>query len=94
MKVFARVLKKRHPGKASFYLFSLKKLIQLFILKEVKPSPDRKMIIKLLAVITCSRYYDILAKSRCRMTTAITFPRQTTLVHARALLSVEKISYS
>ena len=36
--------KKMTPRKASFYFFSPKKLVRLFILKEVKPSPDSKMI--------------------------------------------------
>ena len=42
---FLRVfLKKRHPGKLHFTLFSPKKLARLFILKEVKPSPESKML--------------------------------------------------
>ena len=40
--------KKKTSRKASFYLFSPNKLVRLFILKDVKPSPDSKMI-KLLA---------------------------------------------
>ena len=52
-------------------------------------SPDRKMI-KLLTLITCVRYFDILAKPRSRMTTATTFSRKMTLVQG----SIEKISYS
>ena len=71
---FGRVLKKG-TRKASFNFFSPKKLVRLFLLKEVKPSPDRKMI-NFLHLITCSRHYDILAKSRCRMTMVITFFRQ------------------
>ena len=45
LKVFARVLKNRHSGKLHFpfFFFHQKKLIRLFILKEVKPSPDRKV---------------------------------------------------
>ena len=44
LKVFARVLKNRHPGKLHFpFFFHQKELIRLFILKEVKPSPDRKV---------------------------------------------------
>ena len=45
LKVFARVLKKRHPGKLHFpfFFFHQKKLIRLFILKEVKPSTDRRV---------------------------------------------------
>ena len=31
LKVYARVLKKRHPGKLHFTLFSPKKLVRLFI---------------------------------------------------------------
>ena len=42
-------------------------------MKGVKPSPDNKITLNL---ITCSRYYDILAKTRGRMTTATTFSRQ------------------
>ena len=38
---------KKLPRKASFYFFSPKKLVRLFILKEVKPSPDSKMIKRL-----------------------------------------------
>ena len=41
-------------------------------------------------LITCFRHYDILAKTRSRITTAITFSRQTTLVHSRAQLSIGK----
>ena len=37
------------PRKASFYVFSPIKLVQLFTLKEIKPSPDSKMI-KLLTL--------------------------------------------
>ena len=40
---FLRVFsKQRTPRKASFYFFSLKKLVRLFILKEVQPSPMAK----------------------------------------------------
>ena len=38
---------------------------------------------------SCFRHYDILAKTRCRRMTKATFSR-----HARALLSIEKISHS
>ena len=49
LKVFALVLNERKtPRKASFYHFSRKKVRRLFMLKEVKPPPDSKMI-KLLA---------------------------------------------
>ena len=45
LKVFAPVLKNRHPGKLHFpfFFFHQKKLMRLFILKEVKPSPDRQV---------------------------------------------------
>ena len=42
----------------------------------VKPSPDSKMIQNFLHLITCSRHYDILGKTRTEVTTAITFSRQ------------------
>ena len=43
-------------------------------------------------LITCFRLYDILAKTRSRMTAAIMFSRQMTLVHTQALFSFEKFS--
>ena len=45
LKVLAHVLKKKDtPGKLHLTFFQPKKLVWLFILKEVKPSPDSKMI--------------------------------------------------
>ena len=72
---FTRVLNKRHPEKLHFTVFSPKRLVQLFILMEVEPSSDSKRI-ELPHLITCSRHYDILAKTRSRMTSAITFSRK------------------
>ena len=67
--------RKRHPGKLHFTFFSkLKKLVRLFILKEVKPSPDSKLI-KLLTLDYLFRHYDILPQTRSIMTTAIAFSR-------------------
>ena len=45
-KVFSRILKTETPRKASFYYFSLEKLAPLSLVKEVTPSPDRKMMEK------------------------------------------------
>ena len=47
LRVFARVVKKRDSRESfiKFFLFFVtKKLVRLFILKGVKPSPDSKMI--------------------------------------------------
>ena len=41
-----------------------------------------------------SRHNDILAKTRSRLTTATNFPAKMSLVRARALLSISKISLS
>ena len=62
------------PQKASSYHFSLEKLAVTFSEH----------------LITCFRYFDILAKTRSRVTTATTFPVKMTLVHAWALLSIEE----
>ena len=43
LRVLKKKKKKRHPEKLRFTFFWLKKLIRLFILKEVKLSPDSKM---------------------------------------------------
>ena len=50
--------------------------------------------IKLLTFDTRFRYYDIPTKPLSRMTTLSRFPAKMTLVHAGALLGIEKISYS
>ena len=49
-------------------------LARLFKLKDVKPSPDIKMI-NFFLLISCFRQYDILAKTRSGMTKAIIFFR-------------------
>ena len=66
LNLFVRVLKKTDTPKSFSLLFkSPKKLVRLFILKQVKPSPDSRMI-KLLTF----DYWFL------RMTTATTFSRQ------------------
>ena len=55
LRVFLK--KQRHPGKLHFIFFSPKKVRRLFILKEVKPPPDSKMI-KLLVFVLPLRPYD------------------------------------
>ena len=47
-----------------------------------------------LPYLTLPYLTTILAKTRSRMTTATTSSRQMTLPKARALLTIEKISYS
>ena len=75
---FSLVFRKENsPQKASFYFFSQRKLAWLFILKEVKPFPDGKM----MKLHTFDNLFppttnDIRAKTRCRMTKAVTFSRQ------------------
>ena len=56
------------------YFCSPQKLVRLFPLKEVKPSPDRLMI-KFLTFDTCFHHYNIFVNTR-RMATAATFSRQ------------------
>ena len=65
-----------HPRKLHCSRFTRKVCtVALFLLKEVKPSPKFKMI-KVLTFLTCSRHFDVFAKTLSRMTTAITFSRQ------------------
>ena len=69
-----RIPKKKTPRRDSFHFFSPKKLVRLFILKEVKPSHDGKMI-KLLTfdnLFPPPTTFKILG----RITTAITFCHQ------------------
>ena len=76
LKVFYACSQKKTSRKALFYFLSPKKLVRLFTLKDVKPSPESK-IIKLL---TFDNLFLLLrhsrAKPRSGMTTAITFSRQ------------------
>lgn len=77
-EVFSRILKKQSPQKALlfvFFFFSPKKSSLLSLLREVKPSPDRK-IIKPLTFDTLSHQYNILAKTRSKMTMAFMFSGQ------------------
>jgi len=69
--------KNSHPRKlyCSFFFFSPKKVALLSLLKEVKPSPDGK-IIKPLTFDNLSDQYDILGKTSSRMTTATVFSGQ------------------
>lgn len=63
------ILEKQTPRKASFQSFTPEKLARLFLLKEIKTSPDRQKI-------TFLPFYDILANTCSGMTTIITFPSQ------------------
>ena len=58
-------------------LFSAKLFGIIILLKEINPSPYPKMI-KILTFVNLfpTLHFDILAKIRSRMTTAITFSRQ------------------
>ena len=69
-KICSRILKKYTPGKLTV-LSTLEELLGLFLLKEVKPSPDRKVIKRP-------------AKTRSKMTTAITLSRHDMRLRARA----------
>ena len=75
LQFLARSQKKRSPRKASFYFFSPKKLVWLFMLKEVKLSPNGKMIKllpqeaeeRLLGIIyKTDRYFETLKASYIR----------------------------
>ena len=75
--------------------FLSQKLAQSTFLKKVKRFTGRKTIKPSNWIDNLSvRHYDILAKTRSKKTTTITFSAaKMTLVHARALLTIEKISY-
>ena len=70
------------PRKASLYL------AELLLLKQVKPSPKQKLIKPLTFDNFSVTDYDILAKTRSRLRTAITFFRQNDASsRARTILS-------
>ena len=73
-EAFSHILKNRKLY-CFFFFFSPKKLSLLSLLKEVKPSPDHK-IIKPLTFENLSHQCNILAKTRSRMTMAIMFSGQ------------------
>ena len=73
-----------HPRKLYCTLFTTKVCtVTLFLLKEVKPSPECKMI-TVLTFLICFCHYDVFSR---RMTTATTFSRQND-VGSRALCLV------
>ena len=69
---------KKLPRKASFYFFSPKKLVRLFILKEVKPSADSKTMKRL----TFYKLLPPLLKLVVELRRLSRFPAKITLVHA------------
>ena len=86
----ADTTEKINTPKATVYFVSPGKLAGSLLLKAVKLSTAKDNNSEHL--ITCFRHYD--SKTRSTMTTAITFSCKMTLVRARALLSIEKISFS
>ena len=97
LTVFSRIIKIQNPPKAWFYHFSQKKLALLPLVKEVAPSPDRKMI-KLLTFDNLFSPLWLRHKFSLKLVVEWRwlprFPAKMALVHAQALLSIEKISYS
>ena len=79
-----------NPGKIHCAFFPLKKLARLFLLKEVKPSPDRKMLkpLSFENLFPPLRYSRLNSFKERRLPL---FPAIMTLVYARALLSIEII---
>ena len=95
LKVFSRILKSWTPRKASLHFFSTKKISTVIFNKRAlaisrRQNDKTSNTLKLVSF----RHHDILAKTLGGMTTAIVFPAKMTLVYARALLCIEKISYS
>ena len=88
--------KYRHPGKVHLNIFFTRKVSTVTFSEGSytlsRPQNDKTSNIH-EHLITCFRHYDILAKTRSRMTTATSFPAKMTRVHGRALFITEKISY-
>ena len=70
----------RYPGRLHCTFDLPEKLAQLSLLKELKPSTDRKMIKILAFFYNRLTHYDVLVKRRSRMTTPIMFFRRFPLV--------------
>ena len=75
--IFSCILKKHTPRKALLYFFHQKSQHGFFLLKEVKPSPDRKMV-KLPTFENLFLPLRHSSETRRKMTTASTF-----LIHTR-----------
>ena len=73
---FFRVFQKKDTPESVTLPFSPKKLVRLFILKKVKPSPNSKMIKRHTSDNLFPPLRHSCAKTLSRMTTAITFLRQ------------------
>ena len=73
---FFRVFQKKDTPESVTLPFSTKKLVRLFILKKVKPSPNSKMIKRHTSDNLFPPLRHSCAKTLSRMTTAIPFLRQ------------------
>ena len=89
LKLFSREFSKnRHPGKLQF-TFSPERLSWLFLLWEVNPSPDCKLIKRLTFLILFLLLSTVLLQPDLSRKTAIAFSRQNNAVYACALLRFE-----
>ena len=96
LKFFHWFSKNWHPESFIVLFFFSKKLALLSLLKEVKPSPGRKIIKPptFENFFPPTRHYRSY-KTRSRKGQRLShFPAKISLVHARALLRTEKISHS
>ena len=77
IQLFVYSQKNRYPGKRHCSLFFLpEKLTRWFLLKEVKPSPDRKIIKLITFYSLVSATTTSCFRLRSRMTSVIAFSRQ------------------
>ena len=77
IQLFVYSQKNRYPGKRHCSLFFLpEKLSRRFLLKEVKPSPDRKIIKLITFYSLVSATTTSCFRLRSRMTSVIAFSRQ------------------
>ena len=72
---FSMFSKQRHPGKLHFTFFHQKSSYGYLYWRRLSTLPIAKWW-NFLDLITCSRHFNILAKTRSRITTVITFSRQ------------------
>ena len=93
LKLFSRLFSKnRHPGKLQFTL-SPERLSWLFLLWEVKPSPDCKLIKHRTFLFFFLLLSTFLLKPDLSWTTVLLFPYKMTLVYERAPLRLFSVFF-
>ena len=86
--------KRDTPGSFILPFFHQKRQYGCLYLRRLSPLPIAKWCWNFVHLMTCSRHYDILAKTRGKWRRLPRFPAKMTMVQKWTTLNIEKSSYS